>query len=242
VVIADLNGDSKNDILVGYVPYANVLLNSGNAQFLGSVQVPNSGMGLAVADFNGDGSPDFATYGVDPMNTTNGSDVFVWLNNGHGTFGSPSSTRFETTEVGMIPHGVKAADIDGDGKQDLVVDDSLQSDSKAYVLLGKGDGTFKTPAAYTLPKDARALALADLNGDGKADIAAQTYESGVDLLMNNGDGTFATAAVTAAHMDGSYGWDIAAANLNGTMGLVAQEDWLSGPPGYPIFVITGNCE
>src|SRR5262249_49347385 len=79
-----------------------------------------------------------------------------------------------------------AADLNGDGKPDLVVGHGAGIVS---VLLGHGDGTFAPHVDYTAGAGAFSVAVADFNGDGKPDIAASDYANGaVSVLVGNGDG------------------------------------------------------
>ena len=70
------------------------------------------------------------------------------------------------------------------------------------VLLGKGDGTFQLPVDYMAGSNASAVAVGDLNGDGKPDLAVSDFGGGsadakatgaLAVLLGNGDGTFQTA-------------------------------------------------
>src|SRR5690242_2417351 len=102
-------------------------------------------------------------------------------------------TQFFTTLNG--PAAIVNADMNGDGKLDLV---EIGSDQTVAVLLGRGDGTFKSPAAYYVAgTGAIALAVADLNGDGKQDIAVVNDGANtVSVLLGNGDGTFKAQTAT----------------------------------------------
>jgi len=107
--------------------------------------------------------------------------------------------------AGDGPSQVVVADVNHDGKPDLIVSDAL--DNTVSVLLGNGDGTFQAPRQYSigamntqdattvfseLPTYKRGLAVADLNGDGNLDIVVTNPTSGdVSVLMGRGDGTFA---------------------------------------------------
>ncbi len=93
------------------------------------------------------------------------------------------------------------ADVNGDGKMDLVFDELQTSPSQnvVHVVLANGDGTFTVKAPVTSP-DAPAegwenftLSAVDMNGDGKADLvwnALTTTDNVVYAAISNGDGTF----------------------------------------------------
>ena len=94
-----------------------------------------------------------------------------------------------------IPGAVVTADVNGDGRPDLVV---IGLDQTVAVLLGKADGTFKSPTSYYVAGNTPvALAVADLDGDGRLDVVvADKLGNTVSVLLGNGDGTF--KAQTAA--------------------------------------------
>ncbi len=127
------------------------------------------------------------------LDTSNGSASL-----GKAVLGSPISQLSFTTAsmptVGRQSVFIVAADLNGDGKMDLLTTDAYDSD--LTVLLGNGDGTF-TPA----PKPSTGgypdcIAVGDYNGDGKPDIAFTNYYDGtLTIQFGNGDGTF-TAGTT----------------------------------------------
>ena len=76
------------------------------------------------------------------------------------------------------------ADVNGDGKSDIVVVDS--ENGQVNVLLGNGDGTFKPPTSFALDSYPSAVSVADLNGDGRQDLVTSTGT----VLLGNSDGSF----------------------------------------------------
>jgi MBG domain (YGX type)/FG-GAP-like repeat len=90
-----------------------------------------------------------------------------------------------TLQLGFSPNLVMTADMNGDGKLDLVASGNAQA-----VFLGNGDGTFQAPMITSGPGSASAAALGDFNGDGKPDLAVASSFGGVTVLLGNGDGTF----------------------------------------------------
>jgi FG-GAP-like repeat/Abnormal spindle-like microcephaly-assoc'd, ASPM-SPD-2-Hydin len=156
---------------------------------------PNS---VVVADFNGDGLPDFAVAngGLDVGPSTT---VSVFLQNSDGTF-QPAVNY----SVGNGPEAIQTGDVNGDGKADLLVLNS--TDNTLSVLLGNGDGTFQTQKVTTLPTGtipgSAPLALGNFNSDNYLDVAmmvslSQVGTYGINVLLGNGDGTF-QAPVTYA--------------------------------------------
>lgn len=88
---------------------------------------------------------------------------------------------------GVLPHSVAIADVNGDGKPDLVV--ANESSNSVGVLLGNGDGTFQSPVAYAVNGFLMSLVVVDLAGNGEQDLAV-FYFFHVGLWLANGDGTF----------------------------------------------------
>ncbi|MBN8712722.1 MAG: VCBS repeat-containing protein [Xanthomonadales bacterium] len=143
-----------------------------------------------LADLTGDGKADIVGFG----------DAGVWtaLSNGDGTFQTP---RFVLADLGYDAGGWRVdkhprflTDLTGDGKADIVG----FGDAGVWTALGNGDGTFQAPrfvladlgyAAGGWRVDKHPRLLADLTGDGKADIVG-FGDAGVWTALSNGDGTF----------------------------------------------------
>ncbi|HEY8751377.1 MAG TPA: FG-GAP-like repeat-containing protein, partial [Tepidisphaeraceae bacterium] len=198
VTIADVNGDGIPDLATANNGYNNVsvLLGNGDGTFKSqrTFAAGANARCLAVADMNGDGKLDLVT-----CNYTDNT-VSVLLGNGDGTFQSQ-----RTVSVGSGPYSLALADINGDGKTDVAVANRGVSTTSTSVLLGNGDGTFQAQQTIALGARQNAVALADLNGDGKLDLVSGLIGS-VGVLLGNGNGTFqaaqtfATGATTGASL------------------------------------------
>ncbi len=150
-----------------------VFLGQGDGTFP-SAQTYSAGMGalaLAAGDFNQDGASDIAI--------ANLAGISLLLGKADGTLVPGVSISFsEYTPVSLV-----AADLNGDGKLDLVGD---LYDTGVAVLIGHGDGTFAPPVIYP-SGPGFSVAVGDINGDGIPDLVS----SDGSLFIGKGDGTFA---------------------------------------------------
>lgn len=123
---------------------------------------------------------------------------------------APSFAAPTRYAVDDSPGPLAIADLNGDGKPELVVG-SGDSDALS-VLVNRGDGSFEARRDYGSPRAPDSLAIADLNGDGRRDLAAAYHSGTVSVLLNSGDGSF------EARSDYSVGrgaYSLALADLNG---------------------------
>ncbi len=110
-----------------------------------------------------------------------------------GTVGFDTSAPFTFAShiaVGNGPSAAVLGDLDGTGTLDLIVANATDNDVE--VFMGNGDGTFQSPAIYSLGAGSPVgLALADLTGDGKLDIiTVNANNNTASILLNNGAGIF----------------------------------------------------
>lgn len=217
IVVGDFDGDGKPDMAAvvcpadqscgGFEPNeVGVLLNNGNGTFQAPVFYNSGGYqglslpAIAIGDLNGDGNLDIVVANSclqTGQDCVNGGAVDILLGNGDGTF----QTAVSFNSGGFDALSVAIADMNGDGKLDLVVGNEYEDGfdtSGVSVFLGNGDGTFQAPIAS--PGDGVSVAISDVNGDGRPDVV-MAYPCGsygcekgiVVVLLGNGDGTFQAA-------------------------------------------------
>lgn len=219
VAVGDFNGDGYPDAVTAnnFGNGASVFINDGGTTFFPHVDYSTglSPTAVAVGDFNGDHKLDIAVADLcdEPEFCSNGT-VSILLGNGDGTFG-PAHIFPEGTRFGGNPTSITVADLNGDGKLDLVLAnwEALPSEFTVSVLLGNGDGTFQASQDYLVGTNPRSAAVGDFNGDGKPDIvSANWHDNTISLLLGNGDGTFQPQVVFPANTNP---WWIVAGDFNG---------------------------
>jgi hypothetical protein len=211
LAIGDLNSDGNLDLVTANsLPSTlSVLPGNGDGTF-GSKRDYGTGIApisLAIGDLNGDGTLDLSTaYG-----TYENSTVSALLGNGDGSFGVKAD--FGT---GVYPTSVAVGDLNGDGKLDLATANNGSTNlgiSTVSVLLGRGDGTFGLKTDFGTGDYPKSVAIGDLNGDGKPDLAvACPGSSAISVLLGNGDGTFGVRTDFGA---GTFPQFVAIGDLNG---------------------------
>ncbi len=248
LAVADFNGDGKLDLAVAHAygadeiccisPALGVLLGNGDGTFQPAVMYGRGGQtSVAVGDVNGDHRPDLVV--SRPPSNLAISGVEIFLGNGNGTFQPPviydSGSPF--------PDRVAIADLNGDGKLDLVVDHGVsnaQLDSLVGILLGNGDGTFQGAVIYDSGVQAAgSVAVSDVDGDGRPDLLLAGY-SGLGALLGNGDGTFQPALMYGS--GGSLATSVVAADVNGDgkPDLVAGNVYVSNSIDGAVGVLLNN--
>jgi len=190
--------------------------------------------GLAVADFNEDGKPDLAIAAS--------IWVYVFLGNGDGTFASAPGSPFKVESPPFndaatpINLPIVAGDFNHSGHLGLAVGD--QTNAAAYILLGKGDGTFSpSSAAFASSHDMDiGEAAGDFNGDGNLDLAFVNM-----VVLGYGDGAFSSAGTLYASGIPN-GLAVGDFNQDGKLDAIAASGYTEGPgsSGSGLAVSLGN--
>ncbi|MFZ4524514.1 MAG: FG-GAP-like repeat-containing protein [Chlorobium sp.] len=204
VIFADVNGDSKADLVVVNEGSDNVsvLLNNGDSTFAPKVDyaVGDAPRSVTALEVNGDGKLDLV------VANWNSDTVSVLLNSDYGTFGA-----IVDYVTGDQPCAVISADVNGDRKADLVVVNYYSA--TVSVLMNNADGTFAAKVDYATGAAPGSIVSADVDGDGKLDLAVANWGSNsVSVLINNGNGTFAEQVDYTTGIDP---WSVASTDVNG---------------------------
>ena len=235
-VVADANGDGKPDVVSASsglgIMAIGVALGDGAGGFtVQGLTTRNDPYAVAVADFTGDGIPDLAL-----ANRSTGGQTGISVYRGNSA-GWAHWADYEA--VGAV-RGLAAADLNHDGKPDLVASADDGAHSFVSVLLNSGVATapFATHADYpTTGRFQDALLVKDLDGDGALDVALPTG-AGIGVLRGKPGGTLApeadypaatVASVAAADVNGDGILDLVGDRPDGFTVLLGRADGTYGP-------------
>ena len=190
IAVGDFDGDHNQDLAV--TSYNNnqifVFLGNGDGTFQGprtfAAHVGPNPTGIVVADFNRDGADDIAVINSGSFTVT------VLLGDGSGM--GFAATSYDSYSPHGLPHanGLAVGDFNRDGYPDLAV--AFSSVNFATVLLNQGNGTFKAPVAYATSGAPGAIAVGDIDHNGKLAliVPCSGIPATLSVFQGIGDGTF----------------------------------------------------
>ena len=178
-------------------------------------------IGIAIADMDGDGKPDLVI--------ANLNDHTISLFRNTSSAGTVSfAPRVDLAPIQTPccegnPNFISVADVDGDGKPDILVCDWAHNQILVYQNIATPGAlttnSFAAPVGFGAAGEPLNVRVADVDGDGKPDIIIANDAVGmVSILHNIGTAGTLTANSFAPHVDFSTGrgtWDIAIADLDG---------------------------
>jgi hypothetical protein len=216
IAIGDFDGDGKADLVV-----ANT--GSGTISFLRNTSTPGlisfaaktdyaSGSGphaIAIGDLDGDGKQDVA------VTNLNSATVSVFRNTGiPGTISFASKTDYLT---GGSSFGVAIGDLDGDGKSELVVSSFFANSIFVFPNTSTaGNIAFAPRITYTVGFEPLNVAIADLDGEGKPDVAvSHITRYNFSVLKNNSAVGSVSLASQPLYVPGNPSTNLVVVDLDG---------------------------
>jgi len=238
VVTGDLDGDGKPDVAVANSNSKSISLfrntsQNGAVSFAQKTDLATEGTAFSVAigDINGDGKPDLVA--------TNSNTGTVSIFENKSTPGVLAFANRVDIYAGYTPRAVAIADLDGDGRADLVVTNTYNTflaNYPAYVSVlrnvgNRGTVAFAYVSDYVVGNEPYSIAVGDLNGDGKPDLAvANVNSSSVSVFRNTSTSGTIMFAQRIDYASGKGPWSVALGDLDadGKADMVVANNFSGG--------------
>jgi hypothetical protein len=253
VAIGDIDGDGKPDLVVSNQSSFNISVlrnvSTSGSITTGSFQshvtfAAGAGQKVAIADIDGDGKPDVVV--------ANGVSNTVSVLRNTSTSGSITTGSFAAQvalNVNSVPLSVTIGDLDGDSKPDLAVtrrdDNSVAIYRNTSTSGSITSSSFAAQVTVSLGASPQDVAMGDVDGDGKLDLAiSHSGTNAVSVIRNNStngsltSGSFASPVsfsvgttpmgIAFGDVNGDAKIDVAAVNMNSNAVSVLQNKGVSG--------------
>jgi hypothetical protein len=189
LALAEVTGDSNIDIITALSDGMGVFPGNGNLTFGAPIISTTRPSEFKMADFNGDGLLDVGMIMQQPSFGT--QLIGTALGNGNGTFQAVrTQTGSSVLETLAISTDLEPADVNGDGRPDLVVFNYASNDVSVFIV--NPDGSLRPHQRYGIGNTPILGTVADFDGDGRIDIAAAIglppsgLHNAVVILRNTG--------------------------------------------------------
>jgi len=247
----DLRGDGKLDLVVSEADSGTVgvLLGNGDGTFQAEAEyaVPAPPLFVLSGDFNGDGKLDIV---AGMIGTPATGPVAMLPGDGQGHLGT---ALYTPATVGSVGAWLASADLNGDGKPDLVVIDpddiGFNTHGGAQIYLNNGNGTFAAGQIFlnniqypnVPPFLILTAAFADLNGDGCTDaVVTDSYGFAWSLLGDCSPTFNSSTASTFALGDIGGALEVVDVNKDGKLDILTSGILLNGAGGSGLGAIAGD--
>jgi hypothetical protein len=218
MVVGDFNRDRKLDWAGAHHDHYDVIvmLGHGDGNFSAADGSPFTARargkkphthGLAAGDMNGDEIDDLVTANNED------DDVSVLLGDGAGRFAPAHGSPFP---VGRSPYPIAVADVNRDGKLDVVAPNSAPGARTITVLLGDGRGALRAApgSPFRTAGNVYFVAVGDIDGDSRPDlVATHNGDSRATILVQRRAGAFEPAGASSFEL-GERAWGVVAVDLN----------------------------
>jgi hypothetical protein len=216
VSLADVTGDDNLDVIIGNDRNSRNVVYFGDsmAHFTLAGSFGDSAWNTRVVlptDLDADGDPDLVVANRDRPNQPGGT--YICPNDGRGKF--PSCRLLLQQSANRIAAG----DLNGDDAPDLVVPHGDRGQS--YIFINDGQGGFEQRRPFGPPSvEVGAIALGDLDGDGRLDIVMAATASPAFAYFNRGGGQFSEGVPLGHKRDRVFAAEVADLNRDGEADVV----------------------